>query len=80
MSQALSSETGIPVVRLLRLEETDDGQLIVLVCRKRLPNSEDTKELLTRVYGDVPQIMLRLLQRKNTPRPLADKALRAFVL
>ena len=79
MSHVLSSETVMPVSCLMRLEDTEDG-LKVLVRWKGLPNSEDSLEPLARVYEDVPQMLLRLLQRKNTPIPLAEKARRALAL
>ena len=73
LSHVLSSETGIPVARLMRLGDTEDG-LKVIVRWKGLPNSEDTEESLERVFEDVPQMLLRLLRRKNTPVSLAEKA------
>lgn len=80
MSHVLSSETGMPVARLMRLEETDDRTLKVVVRWKGLPHSEDTLEPLHRVYEDVPRMLLRLLQRKSTPQRLAEKARRALAL
>ena len=72
-SHVLSSETGMPVARLVRLVDSED-RLKVIVHWKGLPNSEDTEEPLERVFEDVPQMLLRLLLRKNTPAPLAEKA------
>lgn len=73
LSHVLSSETGMPVARLMQLVDSPDG-LKVQVRWKGLPNSEDTMEPLERVYEDVPQMLLRLLGRKNTPLGLANKA------
>jgi len=73
LSHVLSSETGMVVARLLRLEEHEDG-LYVVVRWKGLPNSEDSVEPLEKVYEDVPRMLERLLARKNTPSGLAAKA------
>lgn len=73
MPHVLSSETGMPVARLMRLVETPNG-LMVFVRWKELSDTEDILEPLLQVYEDVPQMVLRLLQRKNTPRHLAEKA------
>ena len=72
MSHVLSSETGMPVAHLLCLIESHDG-LKVFVLWKGLPDSQDSSEPLERVYEDVPRILFRLLQRKNTPPQLAAK-------
>jgi len=79
MSHVLSSETGMPVARLMRLVDEPNG-MQVLVRWKGLPISEDSLEPLERMYEDVPQMVLRLLQRKNTPSALADKARRTLSL
>jgi len=79
MSHVLSSETGMPVARLLKLTDEPDG-MKVIVRWKGLPHSEDSAESLEHVYEDVPQMLLRLLQRKNTPAPLAEKARRILAL
>lgn len=79
LSHVLSSETGIPVARLMRLVDDPNG-MKVLVRWKGLPNSEDSLEPLARVFEDVPQMVTRLLHRKNTPSDLADKARRVFAL
>ena len=71
-SHVLSSETGMPVTRLLRLVDTEDG-LKVIIRWKGLQNSEDTEEPLERVFEDVRQMLLRLLRRKKTPAHLAEK-------
>ena len=79
MPHVLSSETGMPVSRLLRLLDTEDG-IKVLVRWKGLPDTEDSAEPLQNVYEDVPQLLLKLLNRKNTPQDLAEKARTALSL
>ena len=79
MSHVLSSERGMPVARLIKLVNTSEG-LKVLVRWKGLPHSEDTLQPLGQLYEDVPQMVLRLLQRKNTPPNLAEKARRLLAL
>ena len=79
MSHVLSSETGMPINRLVRFVETDDG-LKVHVRWKGLPDSEDTFEPLSNVYEDVPQLLMQLLKRKNTPIELAAKVRRELRL
>ena len=73
MSHVLSSETGMPVARLMRLVDTEEG-LKVLVRWKGLSNNDDTLEPVTKIYEDVPQMLLRLLQRKNMPEDVVRKA------
>lgn len=73
MSHVLSSETGMPVARLLRLEEVDD-EIKVLVRWKGLQPSEDTLEPIANVHEDVPTLFKKLLDRQSTPRSLANKA------
>lgn len=73
MSHVLSSETGMPLSRLLRLVE-QDGDLFVLVRWKGLSSSDDTPEPLSRVFEDVPALTRKLLQRKSTPGNLRCKA------
>ena len=72
MSHVLSSETGMPVARLLRLDEVDD-KVKVLVRWKELQPSEDTLEPIENVYEDVPTLFKKLLDRQSTPRTLANK-------
>lgn len=55
------------------LVDEPDG-LNVLVRWKGLPHSEDWLEPLEHVYEDVPAMLLRLLERQNTPSSLAAKA------
>ena len=79
MTHVLSSESGMAVSRLMRLAESDDA-LHVVVRWKGLPHSEDSMEPLGRIYEDVPQMVLRLINRKSTARDLADKARAALSL
>lgn len=72
MSHVLSSETGMIVARLMRLEEVVDKMYVVVRC-KRLPNSKDSREPVEQVYEDVPDMLHRLLKRKNTPQDLTEK-------
>lgn len=74
LSHVLSSETGMPVSRLLRLQEDDNGRLHVVVRWKGFSSSDDTFEPIERVYEDVPKLLRKLLNRKVTPPELRDKA------
>lgn len=69
----LASETGMPVARLFRLVE-QDNKLYVLVRWKGFSDANDTLELVTRVYEDVPQLLLKLLRRKATGAQLRAKS------
>lgn len=73
MSDVVSSETGMPVSRLLNLVETKEC-LLVHVRWKGLGKEEDTLEPLDRIYKDMPVLLKRLLLRKRTPKKLAEKA------
>lgn len=73
MSHVISSETGMPVARLLKLVKVNDD-LKVQVRWKGLSPQGDTLEPLRNVYEDVPQMCDRLLNRKNTPDNLAQEA------
>lgn len=73
MSHVIQSETGMTVQRLMGLEEHSDG-LYVVVRWKGLPDSDDTLEPIAKVHEDVPAMLERLFQRKNTPRDLVEKA------
>lgn len=64
----------MPVSRLLRLHESESGELFVLVRWKGLSSEEDTLEPILRVYEDVPKLLNKLLDRKSTPIVLRDKA------
>lgn len=75
MPHVLASETGMPVQRLLRFEDTDDGLMVVVRWRGR---SDDTLEALEKVHEDVPVLLEKLLLRKNTPAHLASKARRVL--
>ena len=73
LSHATQSEHGMPVGRLQKLVDDHNG-IGVLIRWKGLPDTEDTIEPLQEVYSDVPQLLLKLLDRKNTPTHLATKA------
>lgn len=79
MSHVVASETGMPVQRLMRLVDTDDG-LMVQVRWRGLPDSEDTLEPASKVYEDVPQLFRKLLGRQSAPVDLVAKARRALRL
>jgi len=73
MSHVLQSETGMPVQRLLKLAKIDND-IKVLIRWKGLPQSEDSWEPILNVHEDVPQLLEKLLQRKNVPAELVEKA------
>lgn len=73
LSHVLSSETRMPVSRLLKLLDVD-GKLFVNVRWKGLGKSEDTMEPLQRVYEDVPELLVILLRRKNADATLCGRA------
>ena len=52
MSHVLSSKTGIPVQRLVRLVDTDDSLMLKFRWRG-LPESEDASEPALKVYEEV---------------------------
>lgn len=79
MSHVISSETGMPVQRLMRLVDSDDG-IMVQVRWRGLPESEDTLEPVQKVFEDVPQLLEKLFRRKNTPASLVSKARHALAL
>lgn len=79
MSHVILSKIGLPVQRLMRLVETDDG-LMVQVCWRGLAEPEYTLEPLGKVHDDVPQPFEKLLKRKNNPALLASKARPALAL
>lgn len=72
MSHVVSSEPGMPVPHLMRLVDTDDG-MMVQVCWRGLRESEDTLEPLMKVFEDVPQLLKKLLRRKNALASLVSK-------
>ena len=72
MSHVLQSETGMVVTGLLSIEETENGYH-VRVRWKGLGPDEDTLEPIAQVYKDVPELFEKLLQRKSTPKDLAEK-------
>ena len=73
MSHVLSSETGMAISRLLRLEDNEDG-IYVVIRWKGLSASGDTSEPLAQVYADVPDLLQKLFARHGTPQALANKA------
>lgn len=75
MSHFLTSETVMLVSMFLRLENTSDG-FMVTVRWKCMDSSEDTLEPLEQVYENVPDILGKLLKRKNTTPDLSDRARR----
>lgn len=79
MSHVLMSETGMVFQLLMRILETKDG-LMVIVLWLGLPESGNTMEALVQIYEDVPQEMLKLLRHKNVPADLVDKARRELHL
>lgn len=79
MSHVLMSETGMVFQLLMRILETKDG-LMVIVLWFGLPESGNTMEALVQIYEDVPQEMLKLLRHKNVPADLVDNARRELHL
>lgn len=77
LSHVLQSKTGMPVARLLSLNEEQDA-LKTLLYWKGLPTSENSLKPIIKVYEDVAVMLERLLKRKNTPPHLAARA-RKFV-
>lgn len=74
MSHVLSSETGMPVSRLMSLGEKDDRNLFVRFRWRGLPDSEDTWRPLQRINQDALRLVRLLLNRQNTPAPLRERA------
>lgn len=73
MSHVIASETGMPVARLMGIQESSDG-LVVHVRWKGLPHSEDTLEPILKVFEDVPVMLTNLLKRKSIPKRLVTLA------
>lgn len=73
-SHVLSSETGMPVSRLLRLVE-DGGQLKVLVRCKGFNESETTEKPLAQLNEDVSKLVRKLLDQNSTPPDTRQNAL-----
>lgn len=72
MSHVFSSETGMQVQHLMRLVESTDG-IKVQVRWRGLSESQDSLQCLQAVYEDVPDLLLKLLQRMNAPANLVAK-------
>lgn len=60
MSHVVASETIMPIQRLMRLVESDDG-LMAQVRWKGLQKSEDTPNPIANFYKDVPGMLLKML-------------------
>lgn len=61
------------VAQIMELVDSPD-KLQVSVRWMGLPNSDDTLEPTDRVYEGIPQMMLRLIARKNIPSGMVTKA------
>lgn len=75
----LSSETGIGVQNLMTLYESEEG-LLVQVRLHGLPESEDTDELIQKVYEDNSGLLVKLLRHKNIPPNLVERSQGGFLL
>lgn len=73
MSHVLSIESGMPVSRLIIFIKVED-EIKVQVRWKCLSAQDDTLEPLNNVFEDVPKMLERLLNCKNTPAHLVRKA------
>lgn len=70
----LSSDTGMPVAGLLRLHEDEKRELYVVVRWKGLSAKDDTMERTGRVHEELPELLMKLINRKITSQKLRDKA------
>lgn len=71
-----SSETGMVVQRLLRLEEVGN-ELCMIVRWKELLESENSVKPIANIYKDVLELFKKLLQRRrNTPAASVYKAIK----
>lgn len=77
MLHEVSSETGMPVQRLMRLVETD-GALLGQLRLLRLQESEDISGHSENVYQDLLKFFQKLLGRKNSPTDLVVKIRRVL--
>ena len=73
MTHVLSSETGMPVSRLLDITEGDKGQLFAKLRWKGLTPADDTLEPLANVFEDAPRLVHKFLKRRSTPQALVEK-------
>lgn len=72
LSHVLASETGMPVSRLMKLVD-ENGTVFVHVRWKGLTPTDDTLEPVARVHEDVPEMLVKLLNRKTTPADLRKR-------
>lgn len=79
MPHVVSFETGMPAGHLAKLPK-DDGDLIVQARLKALNDFEIFLELLRQVSEDLPQMLRRLLDRKNKSFDLARRTRHALGL
>lgn len=79
VSYIILSEMGMPLQRLIRLEGTKEG-MMVLVCWRGLRVSKDTLEPLAKLYEFAAQSRETLFIRKNTSQELVEKARRVLAI
>lgn len=79
MSHVVSSDTGMPVQRLMKIVESGKG-LMVQGLWQGLPEPGDTLEPLSKIDEYVPQLLLKLLVCMNTPTEVAAEARRKLHL
>lgn len=72
MWHVLHSEAGMEVLCFMELI-TLRARITIPFCCKRLSHEEDTIELLQPVFHHMPQLVSRLLRRKNMQPVLVDK-------
>lgn len=73
LPHVLYSETGMPVSRLINPENSTAG-IMVHVRWNGLLKDDDTLEPLQNVYEHVPEMLLKLLNRKNIDGELRNQA------
>lgn len=78
MSHVLSSETHMPVARLVRLQDRNEELKVLIRWKVSLLWKTHWSPAPKRAYKDVPHMVLRLLQRKNPAEFLGSKARRAL--
>lgn len=67
----------MPVQRLMHLDDTENGLMVQF---RWIPEVEATVEPLAKIYEDVPELLLKLLCRKNVPEDLVAKERRELHL